>query len=144
MHFCTQTDFLWFEQGLAGAPLGWRLSPLGCGSCTFTELGLINSSLSFPATLGHGLLCILLTGGTSPGGWICPIPGAVKRFLQQDVHHFIWRLHLTPWPVGEIMNVTLLYLCSSPSIVINLHLLHTCFCMACRFCCLRNKKFDRS
>lgn len=50
--------------------------------------------------------------------WICPIPCASRAFLQQDVHHFFRRLHLTPCPVEKVMDVTLLYLCSSPSIVI--------------------------
>lgn len=61
---------------------------------------------------------ILLAGGTSPGD-SAPAPGAARRFLQQDMHHFTQRLHLTPSLVVKIMDVTLLYLCSSPNIVIN-------------------------
>lgn len=61
---------------------------------------------------------ILLTGGTSAGE-SAPVPAAAGRFLQQDMHHFTQRLHLTPCPLVKIMDVTLLQLCSSPNFVIN-------------------------
>lgn len=129
MQFCTQTDILWSEQGLAGPPLGRRQSPLWCG---------VLPSLSFPATLAHGLPCSFLTGGTSPGE-SAPVPGAVRRFLQQDMHHFIWRL--TSCPVVKDMDITLLYLCSRPSIVINAIYYTNAFAWHIDFVVLEMKSF---
>lgn len=43
-------------------------------------------SLNFPATQRHGQSHMVLTGGTSPGE-SAPIPGVVRRFLQQDMYH---------------------------------------------------------
>jgi len=62
---------------------------------------------------------MVLTGGASPGE-SAPIPGAVRRFLQQDIYPFTSRLHLTPCPVVKIMDAALFYLSSSPSMVISI------------------------
>lgn len=116
----------------------WQELPWDGGS-PHCDVGVV-PSLSFPATLGHGLPGILLTGGTSPGE-SAPTPGAASRSLQQDMHHFTPRLHLTPHPVVKIMDVALLYLCSSPNIVINPIYYTNAFAWHIDFVVLETKNF---
>lgn len=64
----------------------WQDLPWDGGS-PHCDVGIV-PSLSFPATLAHGLPRSFLTVVISPGE-SAPIPGAVRRSLQQDMHHFI-------------------------------------------------------